>query len=145
MRPGTTEYAIMVNFNYSLYPHFPLGTEDKLSNPDLPFGISFIYGQNDWTRVVDDDFAKIVCEKNKFESSKFHEVPDSDHNMHMDNPSALAALMINDLLGLNLPVLTLKEQENNFAKIKKVQSHQGDNDIINPVDNIDYEKDFADI
>ena len=109
MRAGTTEYAIMVNFNYSLYPHFPLGTADKLCNPDLPIAVSFIYGSNDWTRVVDDDFAIKVIEINKFENSKFYEVPVSDHNMHMDNPDALAALMINDLLNLNLPVLTLKE------------------------------------
>ena len=53
---------------------------------------------------------------NKFETSKFYEVPDSDHNMHMDNPDALASLMINDLLGENLPVLTLEKQKTNFAQ-----------------------------
>jgi len=31
-------------------------------------------------------------------------VPYSDHNMHMDNPDALANLIINDVYDLNLEV-----------------------------------------
>jgi len=102
MQKGTTEYAIMVNFDFSLYPAIPLGTPELLANPQFPIPVSFAYGEQDWTRVVDDDFAKThVVPVNPFkEESRFHIVPDSDHNMHMDNPNALAAIIINDLLNL---------------------------------------------
>ena len=61
---GTTEYAIMVNFNFSLEAHLPLGTEEKYSNPDFPIPFSFIYGEKDWTRIVDKDCAKQCVEIN---------------------------------------------------------------------------------
>jgi hypothetical protein len=38
-----------------------------------------------------------------------HIVPDSDHNMHQDNPLALANIIINDLLKESLPVLNFKQ------------------------------------
>ncbi len=53
---------------------------------------------------------------NDFEC-KMHIVPDSDHNMHQDNPIALANTIINDLLKENLPVLTLLEY--NDPNLKK--------------------------
>ena len=34
-----------------------------------------------------------------------HIIPESDHNMHYDNPMALVNTIINDLLGDNLPIL----------------------------------------
>mmetsp|Transcript_24695 Transcript_24695/g.38429 ORF Transcript_24695/g.38429 Transcript_24695/m.38429 type:complete len:139 (+) Transcript_24695:824-1240(+) len=118
MRPGTTEYGLMILFDVSLQPKLPLGTDDKLNNPEFPIPISFVYGSNDWTRVVDTDFGKKIVETNrgKFGSqSNFLIVPDADHNMHMDNPQALANTVINDLLGFEgeekLPVLPLSEQE----------------------------------
>lgn len=33
MRKGTSEHALMVNFNFSLQPHLPLGTDQKLASP----------------------------------------------------------------------------------------------------------------
>ena len=48
MRPGTTEYAIMVNFEVGLVCKLPLEDPTKLANPNLPFPVSFIYGDNDW-------------------------------------------------------------------------------------------------
>ena len=111
-RPGGSEYAIMVNFNISLQPYLPLGTEEKFCNPDFPIPISFIYGENDWTRITDSDFGKKCVEVNCIKhpgESKFHLVPNSGHNMHMDNPQALTNLILNDILGLELPVRTLDE------------------------------------
>ena len=57
MRRSLTEYAIMINFDFSLNPVIPLGTQEKLANSDFPIAVSFAYGDNDWTRVVDEDFA----------------------------------------------------------------------------------------
>jgi len=101
----------MVNFNFSLQPHLPLGISQKLADPEFPIPIAFAYGENDWTRVVDQDYAKVCVEANKFEDSKFFEVPNSDHNMHMDNPQALSHIIINFCLDKNLPVLNLTDQK----------------------------------
>lgn len=57
MRRGTTEYAILIMFNPTLTAHLPLGTPDKLGNPDFPVPISFFYGDEDWVANVDEDAA----------------------------------------------------------------------------------------
>jgi len=44
MREGTSEYALMILFNYELHPYIPLASNDKLGNPNLSFPISFIFG-----------------------------------------------------------------------------------------------------
>lgn len=53
-----------MNFNFSLEAHLPLGTKEKLANPEFPIPVSFIYGDNDWTRVVDQDFCKVCIQAN---------------------------------------------------------------------------------
>lgn len=62
MRNGTTEYGILLNFDFSLMAYLPLGTVEKLSNPEYQIPFSFIYGENDWTRVVDEDYGKNCVE-----------------------------------------------------------------------------------
>jgi len=113
-RSGTTEAALMVNFDLTLHAYLPLGTEDKLANPNFPIPVSFFYGSRDWVRNIDQDFAQncVAANQEKFpDSSKFIEIPDSDHNMHMDNPQALCNAIINELLGGSLPVLAADEYE----------------------------------
>lgn len=66
MRDGTTEYAPMVNFDLSLTAKLPLGIRDKLANENFPLPISFIYGDNDWVQMLEEDIADIVISKNKF-------------------------------------------------------------------------------
>lgn len=98
MRPGTTEYALMICFKLGLYPQLtPLGHPSKLANPDYPVPISFIYGEADWVRSLDEDYAKIVVAASQFPESKFHLVSFSDHNMHMDNPIEFANIIISDI------------------------------------------------
>ena len=64
MRKGTTEKALMVNFEFGLKCVTPLG--DVLGQ--APFDFSFIYGDNDWVRSVEKDYAKNPIEtKNKKE------------------------------------------------------------------------------
>ena len=44
--------------------------------------------------------------------SQIHIVPGSDHNMHLDNPYALANTIINDLVeGANEPILPPRKYE----------------------------------
>ena len=58
MRPGTTEYSILVMFNPGLQAYHPLGVEDKLASPTFPISVSFVYGDEDWVLHVDEDAAK---------------------------------------------------------------------------------------
>lgn len=112
-RKGAPEAALMVNFDFSLQPYLPLGSDLRLGNPNFPIPLSFIYGENDWARIVDQDFAKniVSINNNKFKNqSHLRYVPDSDHNSHLDNPQALANLIINDIFNADLPVLSREAQ-----------------------------------
>lgn len=153
-RRGTSEHALMICFNFSLQPHLPLGTAEKLNSPDFPIPVSFIYGSDDWTRVVDQDFGKEIVANNKQAGQcKFSLCPDSDHNMHMDNPQALANLILNTLLDMDLPVLTLEEQakalqDNDKSKDRKIGPRSESLAMMSKIlenerDGIDYEKEVA--
>ena len=54
MREGTTEKGITNLFELPLIAHVPLGAEDKLGNPDYPIACTFIYGDDDWVKNIDD-------------------------------------------------------------------------------------------
>jgi len=47
-RPGSTEFAIFHLFDMGLHAHIPLNDERRLARNDLPFPVSFIYGEHDW-------------------------------------------------------------------------------------------------
>lgn len=64
MRPGTTEFALMVCFDLGLYSKLSLGHPDKLCSKEFPIPVSFIYGAQDWVRTLDQDYAKIVVSSN---------------------------------------------------------------------------------
>jgi hypothetical protein len=50
---GTSEYALLVNFTKALQCYLPLGTADKLANPEFPIPVSIVLGDDDWMREVD--------------------------------------------------------------------------------------------
>lgn len=84
--------------------------------------------------MLDEDIADVVVDSNKFcdhnyndlrisenqniqehwQGSRVHVVPTSDHNMQMDNPKALANLIINDIYGDDLPVEDNQNLVHNF-------------------------------
>ncbi len=77
---------------------------------DLTFQTSFIMGEEDWVRVVDDDYGNVICKnQKKYDdeklNGKYMMCPTASHQMHMYNPKAFANLVINDLLGTNFPIL----------------------------------------
>ena len=104
-----------------------MGTSDRLASPDLDVPISFFYGDNDWVIGIEEEAAQNVIEQNKYfqrsttayekmygiEYSNVFYVPTSDHNMHMDNPEALANLILNDCFDLGLEI---RENEKNILK-----------------------------
>ena len=108
MRKSTSDCALMIMFNQGLQAYLPLGTVDKLCNPDLPIPVSFIMGDNDWVRYLDEDYGQICVDsrhENKREDIPAHLkgqyvfCPSSGHNMHMDNPVEFSNLLINMCLG----------------------------------------------
>jgi len=102
MRPGSTEYALMVNFAPGLVCHIPLEDPSKLANPNLPFAVSFIYGDNDWVGSMEQEAPQrtidaLLAGNN---SVRCHNLkcPGSGHNLHMDNPIGLCNMIINEFL-----------------------------------------------
>ena len=49
--------------------------------------------------------------------SKVHIIPSSDHNMHIDNPDALACQIINDIYDAKLPILRNIYSDEHKAKL----------------------------
>ena len=92
-----------------------MGTANKIGNPEFPLPLTFIYGEDDWVHHLEEDVSWKIMEKNMFYSegdtsqgltrSHVYKLPTSDHNMHMDNPTALANTIINDVFnsGLEIP------------------------------------------
>ena len=76
----------MVNFKAGMMAYLPLGTQEKFLNPELSVPISFVYGDNDWVRNIDWDFAEqcVAINKQKFgDKSNFIILPNSNHNIRI--------------------------------------------------------------
>ena len=54
IRPPSTETCIMIMFGEGLVSHYPLEASDKLGNTDFPIPVSFIYGENDWVPLYEE-------------------------------------------------------------------------------------------
>lgn len=104
MRKSTTDCSIMITFSLGLICQDPLNTKDKLSSGSFPIPVSFIYGEADWVRLVEKEGPQEVVDANPNVGSKVYVLPNSDHNMHMDNPVAFTNCIINDIFGENLPL-----------------------------------------
>ena len=98
-RPCKSERAIMIMFSQSILAHVPLGTAERLLNPNFKFGVSFIYGDSDWIRKIDEDAPDLIVSRKKHLKGKIHTLPDSGHLLHFDNPIGLARIIVNDVLG----------------------------------------------
>ena len=111
LRKGTTEYAINVTYDFQYNCLSPVGGPDHLGDVNFPIDVSYIYGEKekDWVRDLEEDFAKGLVEarfKAKQSSkSQFHICPTSNHNLHFTNSVGLSHIILNDILGSDLPVL----------------------------------------
>jgi hypothetical protein len=63
MRPGSTEEAIFILFDMGLHALMPLDCQTRLANANLPFPVSFIFGERDW---MDNRGALNIVRTNKF-------------------------------------------------------------------------------
>ena len=65
MSPGTSEYAVQVEFEFGLQARGPLSGPNKLGQENFPIPVSFLYGVLDWTVKVDGDAYKSIIAANK--------------------------------------------------------------------------------
>ena len=56
----------MILFNHQLEAIIPLGTSTKLASKDLDLPISFIYGDDDWVQIIEEDIADRIMDQNKY-------------------------------------------------------------------------------
>ncbi len=87
-----------------LHAHEPLDHANQLRNPDIPFPISFVYGDKDW---MDSRGSREIVKANKFFASglsQLHVLPNAGHQLFMNNPEGFVTLVVGDLLG------TIKDQ-----------------------------------
>ena len=52
----------MILFNHQLEAIIPLGTSTKLASKDLDLPISFIYGDDDWVQIIEEDIADRIMD-----------------------------------------------------------------------------------
>ena len=140
MRPGTTEYALMVNFEIGLVCKLPLEDPSRLANQNLPFSVSFIYGDNDWVAGMEGESPQRAVDAqltgpNALRSHNL-KCPGSGHNLHMDNPIGVTNMLINEFLQENLPVTAPVAVEEDAVNdyMTDVDSVAQDTDNI-PMDN----------
>lgn len=66
LRPASTEFALFKQVDPGLHAHVPLDHEDRLRNSDLPFPITFMYGDKDW---MDPRGSSEIVKANRFFAS----------------------------------------------------------------------------
>ena len=55
MKKSTTDSSIMITFKPGLICQDPLNTKDKLGSGSFPIAVSFIYGDTDWVKRMEQD------------------------------------------------------------------------------------------
>ena len=118
MREGTSEYAIMMLFTDELIAHSPLFTPSKLAQPGFPVPVSIVVGEHDWvTRQLKDTGENLIMLSKMTHDgeARYWTCPDAGHNMQLDNPNALANIILHDIFAEKFcrnnkrPILTAKE------------------------------------
>jgi len=101
MRRGTTEYGLGVMFGLGdggIKAHKPLGTSERLMDPNFKVPFSFVYGDElDWVKKMDEGYSKYVIEQKNSSDCLYTIVPDGSHNLMMDNPVGTANAILNSL------------------------------------------------
>jgi len=99
MRPGTTEFALFMQFDCGLHAHMPLASHLRLGSAEVPFPVSIVFGDKDW---MDSRGSYTIVSKNKFfeaGDSQLHILENAGHQLFMDNPEGFVKLVTDDLLG----------------------------------------------
>ena len=102
MHPSTSETAIMILFSQGLQSYLPLGSNERLANQNLGVPVSYVFGDADWMRHCEEDFAKevVMMTQPTQPDNHFYVCSRSGHNLHIDNPIGLTSLMKAYFLGL---------------------------------------------
>lgn len=113
---GTYEYALMNLFTSGLRAQKGLAAKSRLGDEDFSVPFSFVYGDVDWVKSIDRGASEELIALKKQHVGSDNDnlytciiVPDSDHNLHFDNPIATTNAILNIVLGKDLPIKTRKE------------------------------------
>ena len=116
MRECFVDTATMQTFNVGMICKNPVGAPDKLGSSTFPIGVSFIYGDADPLRGLEEDGPQKVVDINPNPGCKVHICPETEHNMHQENPKALVNIMLKDLLGEDNTVEPPSVPQQNFEE-----------------------------
>ena len=64
MKPGESEYALLLNFDEQLRAYEPLMSHQCLGNDDFPVPVSIMMGETDWMHEVDQGASQKLVELN---------------------------------------------------------------------------------
>lgn len=81
MKPSSSDPSILISFSPGFVCQDPLDSPEKLSSGKFPVPVSFIYGELDWVRVVEEDGPSNVIKANPNKGSKIYIIKNSDHNI----------------------------------------------------------------
>ena len=79
LRETSSSIALFQQHDPGLHAHAPLSASDKLNNSEIPFPISFVYGENDW---MDSRGSREIVRSNRFFASgesQLHVLPGAGH------------------------------------------------------------------
>jgi hypothetical protein len=105
----------------------PLFTPTKLAQPEFPVPISIVLGEHDWVvkQLKDTGENMVMLSKMTHDNqARCWVCPDAGHNMHLDNPHALANILLHEIMGdkycreNRLPILTAKEYADYHFKLE---------------------------
>lgn len=105
MRPSNTECAIQVCFSMALQCKLPVG--DKLVE-EFPKPLAVIMGEHDWMTHSESQWGKLVLER-RGKGESYLLTPGAGHQMCFANPKGCSNQIINECLGLELPVMKAEE------------------------------------
>ena len=107
--------AMYQQFDTALHAHKPLVLPNKLGNPDFPFAISFIYGDEDW---MDSRGSREIVRANRFYTSgesQIYLLNGANHNLWYNAPDSFVDVLTNDLLGIYKHNFQIKKYTTNYV------------------------------
>lgn len=114
MRPPCFEYALNklfhISFSDLLQAVHPLSDPERMGNKSFTLSVTFVFGDEDYMRIIDGNDSIKLLSKLSNKSNKYYILNNSGHVLNKDNTLGLTTILINDTLGVNLP-LQIEEKE----------------------------------
>lgn len=93
MRPPCFEYALNklfhISFNDLLQAVHPLSDLDRMGSKSFQVDVSFVFGDQDYMRIIDGNDTKKLLAKLKNKNNQYHILENSGHVLNKDNTLGL--------------------------------------------------------